>query len=146
MELFDKLTKVTQDAVRGARDLSDVARFNSLISEEQGKLDSLFNQIGKAYYDKHEEVLDEPFVELFAAVANAEKKIVEYNEEIKKIKGAKNCPNCGTSNSSNSAFCVSCGSPLNPQTVNSAEQKFCTNCGTAIEPGAVFCLSCGHKL
>jgi len=147
MALFDKITKATQDAVRGAKDLTDVARLNSLISDEQRKIDSWFNQIGKAYYDKHEEEIPEPFAGMCAAIVESEQKISSYNEEIKKIKGSKNCPKCGASNPINSAFCVSCGVPMNSQgEAVPAAQKFCTSCGAAIETGAAFCLSCGEKL
>ncbi len=146
MAFLDKITKVTQDAVRGAKDMTDVARLNSLISDEEKKIDALFKQIGKTYYNNCDGEIPEAFSELFASVKEAEEKILGYHEDIKKIKGSKNCANCGASNPSNSSFCISCGAPMEAQAEVAPAQKFCTSCGAAIEPGAAFCLSCGAKL
>lgn len=146
MAFLDKITKVTQDAVRGAKDMTDVARLNSLISEEQKKIDMLFNQIGRTFYESHEGDVPEAFVDLFTSVKEAKEKIESYNEDIKKIKGSKTCAKCGASNPSTSSFCISCGAPMEPQNETAATQKFCTSCGTPIEPGAAFCLSCGTKI
>lgn len=145
MAFFDKITKVTQDAVRGAKDMTDVARLNSLISEEQKKIDILFNQIGKTFYEENKENVPAAFTDFFASLQEAQEKMESYNEEIKKIKGTKICVKCGVSNPVSSSFCINCGAPMESQDETSA-QKFCTNCGTPIEAGAAFCLSCGTKI
>lgn len=147
MALFDKLTKATQDAVRGAKDMTDVARLNSLLTEEQTKIEATFNQLGKAYYGKHEENIPEPLGGLCVSILESEKKIAYYNEEIKKIKGAINCSECGAINPNNSVYCINCGARMNPEDeAKPAVQRFCTNCGTGIEQGAAFCFSCGQKI
>ena len=51
MPLLDKITKATQDMVRGAKDFTDTARQNSMISDEQKKIDGLYAQIGKIVYE-----------------------------------------------------------------------------------------------
>lgn len=51
------------------------------------------------------------------------------------------CPNCGTENASGVNFCVSCGSQLPIETVNT-----CPNCGTQNSPDVAFCVNCGMPL
>ena len=146
MALLDKITKATQDAVRGAKDMTDVVRLNSLISEEKKKMEVLFTQIGKAYYDGHEDDVPEEFADYFASVKETQENIDRYNEDIKRIKGSKTCVKCGASNLSTSAFCINCGVPLESVDKIDIANKFCSNCGTMVEPDAVFCPSCGTKL
>jgi len=147
MAVFDKISKATQGAMRGAKDLTDIARFNSMISDERKKKDELFLLIGKAYFENHQEDIPGPLKEMCANIRECDEKISGYQEEIKKLKGAKICSNCGASNPSASMFCVSCGTPMNQQDETGATpQRFCTSCSTAIQDGAIFCLSCGDKV
>jgi hypothetical protein len=75
MAVFGKITKATQDAVRKTKDFTDVARLNSLISDEQQKITALYTQIGKAYYERREEDIPEPLGGMCAAIAEMEDKI-----------------------------------------------------------------------
>lgn len=51
------------------------------------------------------------------------------------------CPNCGTENASGVNFCVSCGSQLPIEAVNT-----CPSCGTQNSPEVAFCVNCGMPL
>ncbi len=146
MAFFDKITKATQDAVRGAKDMTDVVRLNSLISEEKKKMEAVFSQIGKAYYDGHEGDVPEEFAGYFASVKEIKENMDKYNEDIKRIKGTKICEKCGAENLSTAAFCNNCGAPMESVDKSDDTHKKCPNCGASIEPDAVFCTSCGTKL
>ena len=109
MPIFDKITKATQDVVRGAKDLTDTARQNSLIADEQKQIINLYAQIGKLYHETHEAYSDTPLGKLCLAVNALNERIIKHQEEIRKIKGTKRCPSCGANIALASSFCGACG-------------------------------------
>jgi ribosomal protein L40E len=145
-----KITSTTQNVVRGTKDLTDMARLNSLISGEQQQINNLYAQIGKLYYESEQHDAETALGKLCLAITACTERIAKHNEAILEIKGSRKCPKCGASIPLSSAFCGVCGSQFDPpQTVSdqpSEEKKFCTNCGAAIAAGAAFCTSCGHKV
>jgi len=150
MAFLDKLTKVTQDAVRGTKDFTDVARQKSLIADEQKQIANLYSQIGKLYYETTEANPDTPIGKLCLAITASTKRIAKHEEEIRQIKGTKRCPSCNADIPLASSFCGVCGTKIEvdaePQvTNNEIVQKFCKACGAEIATGTMFCTSCGHK-
>lgn len=149
MPLLDKITKATQDMVRGTKELSDVSRQNSLIAEEQRQIAGLYAQIGKLYCETGQSNPETPLGELCLAVAAANERITQYNDTILQIKGLKRCLVCGAENPLTSAFCGACGTKYEvieektPEVVS--DQKFCQGCGAEIEDEIAFCTSCGQK-
>jgi hypothetical protein len=149
MPLLDKITKATQDVVRGAKDLTDTARQNSLIADEQKQIANLYAQIGKLYHETHEANPDTPLGKLCLAINASNERIVKYNEEIRKIKGTKRCPKCGADIALASSFCGICGT----KTEDVAEapppsettKNYCKSCGAELTTGIAFCTSCGDK-
>lgn len=149
MALLDKLTKATQDVVRGAKDLTDTARQNSLIVEEQKQIANLYAQIGKLYYETFAHDPEIPIGKLCIAVDAANERIAKYQEEIRQIKGMKSCPNCNANIPLDSTFCGLCGSRIEvvaePTPAKEVTAKFCNECGAELTAGSVFCTSCGQK-
>ncbi|MDR1060881.1 MAG: zinc ribbon domain-containing protein [Clostridiales bacterium] len=155
MALLDDLKKrvadTTQGAVRGARDISDAARYNSLISDEQKTIANLYGQVGKYFYEHCTAVAESPLKELCDAIAAANGRIAACQLGLQQIRGVKPCPNCGKEIALASAFCSHCGAPAEVASMPAASEmppprRFCVNCGGELEPGAAFCLSCGQRV
>ncbi|MDR1687872.1 MAG: zinc ribbon domain-containing protein [Clostridiales bacterium] len=148
MAFLDKITKATQDVVRGAKDLTDTARQNSLIAEEEKQILNLYTQIGKLYFEAGEFDPETPIGRLCTALSAAKARIAKYQEEIRQIKGTKKCPNCGENIPLSSAFCGVCGTKIEvtpePEAAPEAQKKFCKACGAELGEG-LFCMSCGQK-
>lgn len=51
------------------------------------------------------------------------------------------CPNCGTDNPLNARRCVSCGTSLQ----QNAMETQCSSCGAPLTPGTMFCPQCGAR-
>jgi predicted nucleic acid-binding Zn ribbon protein len=149
MALLDKLTKATQDVVRGAKDLTDTARQNSLIADEQKQIANLYSQIGKLYHETFEYDLETPIGKLCVAINAANERIAKHTEEIRQIKGTKHCPNCGADIPLASSFCGVCGTKIEADSgtasVIETTQKFCKACGAELAEGRSFCTACGQK-
>ncbi|MDR1061479.1 MAG: zinc ribbon domain-containing protein [Clostridiales bacterium] len=156
MALFDDLKKkvadTTQGAVRGARDITDSARYNSLISDEQKSIANMYGQIGKYFYEHCTEQVESPLKEMCESIAASNVRIASYQLGLQQIRGMKTCANCGTEIPIAAPFCSNCGAqaaevapaPAAPE--KAQPEKFCVNCGNRLEPGAAFCLSCGRKV
>jgi len=151
MALLDKLTKTTQDMVKGTKDITEVARLNSLIAEEKKQRVGFYQQIGKLYFDMQVEAADPetPIGKFCLNVNAANERIAKYNAAIRQIKGLNKCPSCGAEVPVNIAFCGVCGTKVEVETLTEtkpeAVKKFCENCGAELAEGVAFCTSCGQK-
>ena len=149
MAVFDKITKAAQDVVRGAKDITDTARQNSLIAGEQKQISNLYFQIGKLYHETQEINPDTPLGKLCLAINASNERIAAYNEEIRKIRGTIRCSSCGADIPVASSFCGVCGANTEGacEMPKSAETsiKYCTSCRAQLDEGVAFCSSCGQK-
>ncbi|MDR1642735.1 MAG: zinc ribbon domain-containing protein [Clostridiales bacterium] len=155
MALFDKLgrkiTTTTQSMVRGTKDFTDIARLNSLITDEEQQIGGLLMQIGKLYYEAGEYDSNTLIGQMCISLVALHERIAKYQAEIREIKGSKKCPSCGGDVSIAATFCGNCGAKLLVAPVAAAEpvskpKKFCTTCGEELMDDATFCISCGQKV
>lgn len=152
MGLFDdisrKVTDAGQKTMQKTKEMTDVARINSLISQEENKINNTYYQIGKMYVSLHANDSEEAFSGMVATVAELEQKISGYKKQIQDIKGVQHCQNCGAEVPRGFAFCSSCGSPMPKMQdqKNSDEYMTCMNCGASVKKGMKFCTSCGKPM
>jgi len=154
-EIGKKISKTTQSAVKGTKDLADIARINSQISDEQRKQSNFYTQIGMKYYELFADTVeDENFVQFCASITECTEKIESLKVEIQRIKGIKKCGGCGGDAPLNSVFCGVCGHDTRLDDPSEAEQPeeaalsgpACPQCNQVLEVGMVFCTGCGHKM
>ena len=151
MAIFDKLSKTVTEAgqktMAKTMELADVARLNSMISDEERTISDLYAQIGKLYRTLHQNDYEADFAGMIKAITESEDKIYQYHNQIKDIKGVQRCENCGAEVPKGAAFCSSCGAAMpKPQSKMPAETATCRFCGAELEKGARFCASCGHSV
>lgn len=154
MGFFDdfskKISTAGQEAIAKTKDFADVARLNSNISDEENKISSAYSEIGKLYFEIHQNDFEECFESQISAIRESQEKIKEFEQQIVDIKGVVKCPNCGAEVPKTAAFCATCGSTIVRKPVaedsNVTTEKKCPTCGQTIEDGATFCVSCGAKL
>lgn len=152
MAFFDnfgkKASEMTAKAVQKAQELSETTKLNSLISEEEKKINNTYYQIGKLYVSLHSGDSEEAFAGMVASVAESEQKIGGYRRQIQDIKGVQRCERCGAEVARGVAFCSSCGAPMpRAETAAPAEDMIrCEGCGAMVKRGMRFCTSCGKAL
>lgn len=142
-----KASETTAKAVQKAKEMSDIAKLNSMISEEETKINNNYYQVGKLYVTMHSHDREEEFAGMVASIAESEEKIKSYRQQIQDIKGIVRCPQCGAEVQSGVAFCSSCGAPMpKVQPVNTDDMVRCEGCGAMNKKGVRFCTSCGKPM
>ena len=151
MALWDSLSKkaseTTAKAVQQAKMMSEVAKLNSLVSDEEKKINNNYYQIGKLYVAMHRDDYAEDFGGMITAIVESEQKIKEYRVQIQEVKGVVRCSNCGAEVPKGIAFCSACGNAM-PQVevVDMSKHEKCASCGAMVEKGMRFCTSCGKPM
>ena len=151
MGFFDDLGKKVSDAgqktIQKTKEMSDTAKFNSMISEEEKKINNNYYQVGKLYVSIHGAECEEDFKGMIIAIRESEAKIAEYRRQIREIKGVLHCEKCGAEVPKGVAFCSSCGTPMPKiETFDAENYEKCNNCGATIAKGMRFCTSCGTSI
>lgn len=145
--LSQKASETTARAMQKAKEMSDIAKLNSMISDEEAKINNTYYQIGKLYVTMHIRDYEEEFSGMITSLAEAEEKIKNYRQQILEIKGVARCPQCGAEVQSGAAFCSSCGAPMpKAQPVNTNDLIPCEGCGSLVKKGVRFCTSCGKPM
>lgn len=149
MGLLDGIGKKVSDAgqktLQKTRELSDTARINGLIAEEEKKLDHTYYQIGKLYVSLYGKNCIEEFSGMVCAVEESEQKIMEYQKQIQNIKGIQRCEKCGAEITKGVLFCSACGTPVPrvPEAYPMEDYIKCEKCGAMINSEMRFCTVCG---
>lgn len=149
MGLLDGIGKKVSDAgqktLQKTKEMSDTARINGLIAEEEKKLDHTYYQIGKLYVSLYGKNCIEEFSGMVCAVEESEQKIKEYQKQIQNIKGIQRCEKCGAEIAKGVLFCSACGTPVPrvPEADNMEDYMKCENCGALVNKEMRFCTACG---
>lgn len=151
MAFFDnigkKVSEAGQTTIQKAKELSDITKYNSLISEEEKNINNTYYQIGKLYVSMHSNEASEEFTGMIANIVDAESKIMEYRKQIQDIKGICRCENCGAEVSKNAMYCNSCGNVLpKTESIEASDYVKCVGCGSMVKKGMRFCTTCGRKI
>lgn len=144
-DLGKKASAATSKAMQKAQDLSETAKLNSMISDEERRVNAAYIQIGKLYVEIHREDGEEAFSELLGEIRDAEKKISSCREQIQNMKRTLRCEKCGAEVPRDSAFCSVCGSQI-VQEKEPTDTTRCEKCGAPVTDWMRFCTTCGNPL
>lgn len=151
MGFLDNISKtisdVGQSTIQKGKDIADVAKYNSLINEEEKRITGIYEQIGKRYVEEFGETPAEAFTEHMDALKTSKDKIADYQQKLKDLKGISICPACGAEVPNGSLFCAACGTKMvTPSVVPAENGKVCSKCGAIVSEGSKFCTSCGQPV
>lgn len=111
-QIGKKITDAGQGAAQSAKNLADVTKLNSSISDKEKKISQLYFAIGEAFFQAHKGEVGGEQSENIAAINALLAEIDQCREEIKQIKGVTKCPNCGADVKLGAAFCSACGTKM----------------------------------
>lgn len=147
-DLGKKVTDAGQKTVQKTKEMSEVARVNSLISQNENRINNIYYQIGKLYVNIHEFDYEEEFEGMISQVIELEQQISEFRKQIQEIKGIQFCEKCGAEVARGVAYCSSCGAVMpRPEKQEYYEDCVkCARCGSWVKKGMRFCTSCGQSM
>ena len=151
MAIWHNLSKAASDAtakaVEQAKTLTEITRLNSLIADEEKRMNDYYLGLGKRYAELFQADHAVELEEFFTGISECGRKIQAYRAQIQNVKGVVRCEKCGAEVSKGAAFCSACGTQIPVQqqddTLNNA---MCQKCGAKIEDDMLFCTSCGTKI
>ena len=147
-DLGKKLSQAGQTAVQKTKEMTDIARLNGAIAEQERKVSDTYFEIGKLYVLKHTEDYEDDFSVMIAALKESEERIKDFRQQIQDIKGVVRCGKCGAEIANNVAFCSSCGAKIVTNSNAELDENLirCSGCGAMVEKNVKFCTSCGKQL
>lgn len=146
-DIGKKITQTGQSAVQKTKDITDIARINSLIYEEEKKVQNLYLQLGKLYATVHANYYESDFTGMMTSLHEAEASIRQYKQQISDIKGLTHCEICGSEVAKSALFCNVCGSQMPKTDANDfSDTVKCSNCGQTVSKNMRFCTSCGTPI
>ncbi|MGN1444575.1 MAG: zinc-ribbon domain-containing protein [Acutalibacteraceae bacterium] len=142
-ELGKKLSSKGQSMSRNMSGASDI---NRAIEQENKIIENNFYQIGRLYYTIHSSDCEADFSDMVCAIREAERKIADYQQQLRTLGGMVQCTNCGAV-VQEAPFCTRCGSPLTRSDDADCANPFqCNFCGHTVLPGSKFCTRCGKPI
>ena len=122
MGIFNDISKKAQEyagiAVDKAKDLSDTAKINVAIMNEQRELEKNYRAIGEWFVSEHQGDIPDAVKDVVDAITASKERIAQLEAD-RPQKGSpveesevtfKVCPVCGAA--SDSKFCPHCGAPM----------------------------------
>ena len=111
-EMTGKLSAAGQEAYKAAKDLAGVGKLNLKLAEESGKLDEMYEMLGRTVYDAKKNGRDDDLTQAFEEITAQEDAIRALREEIAKKRNKKICPTCGANCDEKFPYCPHCGTKL----------------------------------
>lgn len=108
-ELGKKISQTSQGVVQKTKNTAEEMRINGLISDEEKYINEICLQLGKKYYELHNETCEAELVSYVREIKKSYAKIEDYSTQVKKIKGLIYCPNCHNETKYGVPFCSFCG-------------------------------------
>lgn len=148
-QIGKRLTDAGQNVAQQTKDLADVTKLNTAISEKEKRVSQLLLRVGQSYYERHkdDDAAEEP--ERIAEINALYAEIFASREKIKQIKGVVKCENCGADVPLHATFCNACGAKVTrvePAKKPVQEGCVCPHCQAIVEKGNLFCNYCGTKI
>jgi len=163
MDIFDNISKKANDtckfAAKQKNRMVQIAKLKLFISRSRDEIHDIYQDIGKAVYQKHleGEEIDGKYIQdcieidtIANEIENARLKILELND-------LRQCQSCYSEVDREFKFCPSCGVRLDDENIGSVlnedenntdvdNNKEKCECGCENDINSSFCTECGNKL
>lgn len=119
----DKITKTSTDVAKRAKDLTDMAKYTSQITNNENTIKVTYTEIGKYAYENLRDQFPADINEKAAIVDAAMAEIDDLKKEILKLKGNVKCEQCEREVPDNFPFCPYCGQKMPEPVVDIIDEE-----------------------
>ncbi len=116
MDIFDKITdKIqlgTNIVTSKTKDVINITNLTKQINSEEKRLEKIYSQIGKNFYEAHKSAYINEYSKLFDEIKNTNELIDKLELEVRKIKGLKICEFCKEEIPAEGTYCPHCGAKM----------------------------------
>ena len=145
-DLGRTFTDTGREIAQTTKNYADVTKLNAQIAGEEKALSSVYEKLGRAWYEAHKDDEEQEFAEYGAQLRVSLEKIEGWKQQINAIRGVQICPNCGKELPEAALFCSDCGTKLEKKAAPEPDPEdptVCRCCGAKLPEGARFCTNCG---
>ncbi|MCL2560266.1 MAG: hypothetical protein FWE07_07230 [Turicibacter sp.] len=104
------MAKIISDVIDKSRQVVDLTKIGLKIDKEEKKLEQLYANLGRVFYQVNKEVAPEVMYEdLFRTITGRTKQLEYLKLEIDTVRGLKRCVACGHGLEATNLFCSTCG-------------------------------------
>ena len=132
-DIGKKVSQTSQGAIKKTKIMAETSKINSQISAEKRTISDNYSKLGEKYFELFCENPDENLAVFVTAIQEAQQRITDCEEQIKKLKGIECCPNCGAEVQDGALFCTGCGTkieaPPPPPETPAPDAGVCAGCG-----------------
>lgn len=111
MGILDKIGGASKGVSDKAKNVSDAGNLKNKILYEQERIEEIFADIGRAFYEDPDGDLAK-LRELCEDINVRRRRIMKMKFELNQMKGYKICPKCGVKLTDKFQFCGKCGAKL----------------------------------
>ncbi|MBR1812582.1 MAG: zinc ribbon domain-containing protein [Lachnospiraceae bacterium] len=153
MDFFSRLTNAGKNVASKASDLTEQARLNARLSQEEAKKNKALGEIGRIFYEANKYAMGDEYLPYSSEVELAEKEIASIKDKLRILKGVRTCKNCGARIGRHDIYCSVCGTKNDIDLLGNDMDPFdeqpdriCPVCKTAVPVNVKFCPTCGERL
>lgn len=139
-------TDVHTEELTKEQKLAEIEKLKKTISQAEGKIETLYSEIGKIIYEKYKEAPLPEVKEQLKTGQSLEAAIDSCKNRIEALKENPKCPVCGAEVTDNMLYCYNCGEKLTSAPERKRKYIYCHHCGQQLEPESAFCSACGEKV
>ncbi len=111
-DFSQRISRTGKEVGEKVKETSEVVRLRQKKSSNESKLQDVYAEIGRLYYESHSEEVPEEMLPYFEKVTELQADMEEEQAEIDSIRKTKTCPVCGASMEEDCVFCSRCGAKI----------------------------------
>ena len=122
MGFLDKLKSTAGNVQDKGKEMTEKARLNKAIKNEESKINNLYIYIGQKFFNENNSA-PAGYEDPFNGINNAKAEIERLKKELDSMNASSNCPQCGAKINPGQPFCQCCGSKLTSDSSSAPEDN-----------------------
>ena len=122
MGFLDKLKSAARNVQDKGKEMTEKARLNKAIKNEESKINNLYIYIGQKFFNENNSA-PAGYEDPFNGINNAKAEIERLKKELDSMNASSNCPQCGAKINPGQPFCQCCGSKLTSDSSSAPEDN-----------------------